>query len=222
VLLQPTTTMEGELKYEMRIIAQNVEYYALMRDHPSFNLELKESSHSPSGLMISGVGEYQGHDLRDSLWYFDGHDVRVWIDVQDVLATASAELGRDLFPAVKIPVDFYPLSTLLNKGTLFGVETDLVQRRDVNFAYFRFATRVSFSHEFPQSSMAREAPSRKGKIHFLSADMSPKITRRTCSSPPCSGTISRDSTRLQPYTSRTTTRTWSTSRTRSKSCCTTC
>jgi hypothetical protein len=40
VLLQPTTTEGGELKYEMRIIAQNVETYALMRDHPAFALDM--------------------------------------------------------------------------------------------------------------------------------------------------------------------------------------
>lgn len=144
VLLQPTTTEGGELKYEMRIIAQNVEYYALMRDHPSFALETHDDSLPPSpsiGLTINGI---HSHDLRDSLWYFDGNDVRVWIDMQDVLSSASIELGRELPTAVKIPVDFYPLSALLNKAILFGVESELVQRRDRSFAYLRFGTRVSW------------------------------------------------------------------------------
>jgi len=143
VLLQPTTTEGGELKYEMRIIAQNVETYALMRDHPAFALEMQEDSLPPSpsvGLAINGV---HGHDLRDSLWFFDGRDVRVWIEMQDVLSSASVELGRELPTPVKIPVDFYPLSTLINKGIVFGVESELVQRRDTSFAYVRFGTRVS-------------------------------------------------------------------------------
>jgi hypothetical protein len=142
VLLQPTTTEGGELKYEMRIIAQNVETYALMRDHPAFALESAPAPLPPSpgaGLAINGV---QGHDLRDSLFFFDGKDVRVWIDMQDVLASASVELGRELPSPVKIPVDFYPLSALLNKGIVFGVESELIQRRDTNFAYVRFGTRV--------------------------------------------------------------------------------
>jgi hypothetical protein len=142
VLLQPTTTEGGELKYEMRIIAQNVETYALMRDHPAFALESAPAPMPPSpgaGLAITGV---QGHDLRDSLFFFDGKDVRVWIDMQDVLASASVELGRELPSPVKIPVDFYPLSALLNKGIVFGVESELIQRRDTNFAYVRFGTRV--------------------------------------------------------------------------------
>jgi len=144
VLLQPTTTEGGELKYEMRIIAQNVEYYVLMRDNPSFNLDSQEDSLPPSpsaGLVMNGV---HGHDLKDSLWFFDGCDVRVWVDMQDVLSSATIELGRDLPTAVKIEVDFYPLSALINKGILFGVESELVQRRDTSFGYLRVGTRVSW------------------------------------------------------------------------------
>ncbi|KAF2813390.1 RIC1-domain-containing protein [Mytilinidion resinicola] len=142
VLLQPATSEAGELKYEMRIIAHNVEYYVLMRDNPSFNLEAQDDSLPPSpsaGLVMNGV---HGHDLRDSLWLFDGSDVRVWIDMLDVLSSASVELGRDLPSTVKIPVDFYPLSALINKGILFGVESELVQRRDVSFGYMRFVART--------------------------------------------------------------------------------
>ncbi|KAF1965522.1 RIC1-domain-containing protein [Bimuria novae-zelandiae CBS 107.79] len=142
VLLQPTTTEGGELKYEMRIIAQNVETYALMRDHPAFALAMQDDSLPPSpsaGLAISAM---HGHDLRDSLWFFDGHDVKVWIDIQDVLRTASMELSRELPAPVKIPVDFYPLASLINKAIVFGVESELVQRRDTSFAYLRFGTRT--------------------------------------------------------------------------------
>ncbi|KAF2145566.1 uncharacterized protein K452DRAFT_264703 [Aplosporella prunicola CBS 121167] len=142
VLLQPTTNEDGMLKYEMRIIAQNVEYYALMRDHPSFRIAEDEDYLPPSSAANMTSNQFQGHDLRDSLWYFDGQDMKLWIDAQDVLISASAELGRDLPATVNIPVDFYPLSPLMSKGILFGVESDLVQRRDINFAYFRFATRT--------------------------------------------------------------------------------
>ncbi|KAF2276048.1 RIC1-domain-containing protein [Westerdykella ornata] len=142
VLLQPSTTDGGDPKYEMRIIAQNVETYALMRDQPAFALEPHDDSLPPSpsaGLAINGV---HGHDLRDSLWYFDGHDMRCWIDMQDVLASASVELGRELPSPVRIPVDFYPLAAIINKGIVFGVESELVQRRDTGFAYMRFGTRT--------------------------------------------------------------------------------
>lgn len=142
VLLQPTTTEGGELKYEMRIIAQNVETYALMRDHPAFALVMQDDSLPPSPSAGLAIGGMHGHDLRDSLWFFDGHDIKVWIDIQDVLRTASMELGRELPAPVKIPVDFYPLASLINKAIVFGVESELVQRRDASFAYFRFGTRT--------------------------------------------------------------------------------
>jgi hypothetical protein len=53
---------------------------------------------------------------------------------------------KDLPELVSIPVDFYPLSTLLGKATVLGVETDLVQRRDINFSFFRFSIRVCLIH----------------------------------------------------------------------------
>ncbi|KAL6708423.1 WD40 repeat protein [Coniothyrium glycines] len=142
VLLQPTSTEGGDLKYEMRIIAQNVETYALMRDHPAFALDVDVGASPPSfstGPTLNGV---HGHDLRDSLWFFDGQDMRVWIDMQDVLASASAEIGRELPTPVKISVDFYPLSALINKAIIFGIESELIQRRDSNFAFVRFGTRT--------------------------------------------------------------------------------
>ncbi|KAF1841007.1 RIC1-domain-containing protein [Cucurbitaria berberidis CBS 394.84] len=142
VLLQPTTTEGGELKYEMRIIAQNVETYALMRDHPAFALDMQPGSLPPSPSIGLAVNDVHGHDLRDSLWFFDGLDMRVWIDMQDVLSSVSAELGRELPTPIKIPVDFYPLSALLNKAIIFGVESELIQRRDTNFAFLRFGTRT--------------------------------------------------------------------------------
>jgi hypothetical protein len=137
----------------MRVIAQNVETYALMRDHPAFALEMREDSLPPSpsaGLAVNGV---HGHDLRDSLWYFDGRDVRCWIDMQDVLASASSELGRELPTPVKIPVDFYPLAALINKAIVFGVESELVQRRDTSFAYLRFGTRVGHHCAIPEHEL---------------------------------------------------------------------
>jgi RAB6A-GEF complex partner protein 1 len=133
VLLQPTTSDHGELKYEMRIIAQDVEYYALMRDQLTFTLD------DHPDVALNGDS---GPDLKDSLWLFDGRDMCIWSDVQDVLMSAPSDLGRDLPDTVRASVDFYPMSALLSKGILFGIESELVQRRDVPFAYLRFSTRV--------------------------------------------------------------------------------
>ncbi len=60
--------------------------------------------------------------------------------MQDVLQAMS---GSNLPATVSVAVDFYPLSVLLGKGIILGVEADLVQRRDVNFSFFRFSIRVS-------------------------------------------------------------------------------
>ncbi|KAL9090721.1 MAG: hypothetical protein Q9165_005209 [Trypethelium subeluteriae] len=142
VLLQPSANEQGELKYDMRVIASNVEYYSLMRDQETVGGEENTVSLpfiSDGGLNIQAE---QSNGLRDSLWYFDGSTVRVWTDVQDVLSSVPQDLGRDLPPAVLINVDFYPLCAIVSKGILFGVEPELVQRRDLSFAFWRFATRT--------------------------------------------------------------------------------
>lgn len=139
VLLQPSVNGEQKLKYDMRVIAQNVEYYALTREQLSLT-PTPNPSYDPYNESDHDLEEE--NPLRDSLWTFEGNDVKMWPDIQDVLRSAPVELGRDLPPMVSIAVDFYPLSVLLGKGILLGLESDLVQRRDVNFAFFRFTIRV--------------------------------------------------------------------------------
>lgn len=145
VLLQPSTNDEGMLKYDMRVIAQGVEFYVLLRDVPSALPAHPKSSAAtslpptPNGLLLDN---HLGHSLRDSLWYFDGSTYHVWSDVQDVLACAPAELGRDLPPTVQVPIDFYPVTAMVGKGIVSGLDADLVQRRDVNFSFFRHSART--------------------------------------------------------------------------------
>jgi hypothetical protein len=141
VLLQPSLDDEQTLKYDMRVIAQNVEYYTLIRDQ-QFIGSPQDHTTAANGLTGDELGRNEGHGLRDSLWIFDGNEMKVWTDVQDVLRSAPPELAPELPPVVSIPVDFYPLSILLGKGILVGLESDIVQRRDVNFAFFRFTIRV--------------------------------------------------------------------------------
>lgn len=141
-MLQPSTKENGELKYDMRIIAQNVEYYILMRDQQNFNILSQKSPVLANSMEEMGISIYHQNDLRDSLWYFDGVDIRVWTDGQELLAATPSDLGRDLPDPVTIPVDFYPLSVLLSKGILFGIEPDVMQRRDTSFVVLRFVTRV--------------------------------------------------------------------------------
>ncbi|KAF2161822.1 hypothetical protein M409DRAFT_69616 [Zasmidium cellare ATCC 36951] len=144
VLLQPSTNELGELKYDMRVIAQNVEYYMLLRDQPATAALLEGGSSTISTPPLNGLSlnAHLGHSLRDSLWYFDGSGLTVWSDVQDVLACAPNELGRELPQAVAVPLDFCPLAVLVGKGIISGVEADLTQRRDVNFSFFRHTGRT--------------------------------------------------------------------------------
>ncbi|KAJ3485103.1 hypothetical protein NLG97_g6889 [Lecanicillium saksenae] len=127
VLLSPSLNEEGQLKYDMRVIAQNVEYHASMREQPLLNVE-RDETHGPPA-------------LRDSLWVFDGMQVKGWSSINDVLNAAS-DGTKELPAPVSFPVDFYPLSMLLEKGIILGVESNLVQRRDVNFSFFRFNIRT--------------------------------------------------------------------------------
>jgi hypothetical protein len=143
VLLQPSANEQGELKYDMRVIAHNVEFYTLSREQPP-------SISPPGPLEDSSENSYlpvdaQGHSLRDSLWYFDGTSMHAWPDVLDVLSSALTEHGREVAPTVAIETDFYPLSAIVEKGLLTGLESDLVQRRDINFAFFRLNPRTHLS-----------------------------------------------------------------------------
>ncbi|GKT89869.1 DUF1339 domain protein [Colletotrichum tofieldiae] len=134
VLLQPSFNSEGNLKYDMKVIAQNVEFHVSMRDQPHFDAIATQAEESLStGADVT---------LRNSLWVFDGQEFKLWPDIQEVLRAASNEAQRDLPKTISVPLDFYPLSTLLSKGIILGVEADLVQRRDISFSFFRFAIRT--------------------------------------------------------------------------------
>lgn len=134
VLLRPSLNDEGQLKYDMRVIAQNVEYYASMRDQPLLNV----NSNAKDSTSRGGPSA-----LKDSLWVFDGTELKAWTNLDEVLDAVSGDGSKELPASVSVPVDFYPLSILPEKGIILGVESDLVQRRDVTFSFFHFAIRVS-------------------------------------------------------------------------------
>ncbi|ETS87709.1 hypothetical protein PFICI_01537 [Pestalotiopsis fici W106-1] len=133
VLLQPSRNSDGHLKYDMRVISQNVEFYISMRDQSSVYMLNSSSGH--------GSPETEDTSMRNSLWLFEGHDLKAWPDIQDVLHAAT-DSTKELPPTVVTPLDFYPLSILLSKAIVLGVEPDLVQRRDINFSFFRFSIRT--------------------------------------------------------------------------------
>lgn len=134
VLLRPSVS-DGNLKYDMRVIAHNVEYYLSMRDRPhTLETTPPRPAQAPNGAGGKGLG--------DSLWLFDGNELKAWPDMDPVMKAISGELSRELPAMVPIPLDFYPLSVLLPKAIVLGVEPDLIQRRDISFSFFRFSIRV--------------------------------------------------------------------------------
>ena len=142
VLLQSSTDVDGGLKYDMRVVANNVEYFDLMRDQLPL-LESPGLSLPPSPAAEEALSEFHtDRGLRDSLWYFDGNDIQCWMNVEDLIDAASTSNDRELPQSVSISTDFYPTSIVLNKGILLGVDVDLVQRRDVQFAFFRVSIRT--------------------------------------------------------------------------------
>lgn len=138
VLLQPTTSDLGDLKYDMRVVSHDVEYYILIRDQLSFNFAPPVDESLPASPSVEATlrSTSTSLSLQDSLWMFRGKDLLAWNDVHDVLQ-------HETVPApLNIPLDFYPLSVLLNKGIVLGVESEMVQRRDVTFTSLKFAIRV--------------------------------------------------------------------------------
>jgi hypothetical protein len=78
VLLQPSTTQGGDAKYDMRVLQQNVEYYVLMRDCPTQQQVLQNPSANVATTPLDGSFPMSGrmNELADSLWLFDGVDMR--------------------------------------------------------------------------------------------------------------------------------------------------
>ncbi|KAL3473793.1 RIC1-domain-containing protein [Aspergillus californicus] len=152
VLLQPSMGDTGDLKYDMRVISHDVEYYILMRDQLSFNFTPPiEESLPPSPAAELALSRYHSNfSLRDSLWTFCGKDLTAWGDVQGVLQQ------EDVPKPIEVPLDFYPLSVLLNKGIVLGVEPETIQRRDTTFAVLKFAIRTHlFLPYFLQHSLVQ-------------------------------------------------------------------
>ncbi|KAM5504598.1 WD40 repeat protein [Microsporum canis] len=146
VLLQPSISPSGALKYDMRVVAHDVEYYILMRDQLSFNFAPPNDEPSSAGQTSEITSNSSSSDisLRDSLWVFGGKDLFVWSDMQDVLRPTGRSIeGPKNLP---IPTDFYPVSILLNKGVVLGIEPEITQRRDVTFTLLRFAIRHNLSY----------------------------------------------------------------------------
>ena len=146
VLLQSSINDEGGRKYDMRIIAKSIEYFELMRDKP-FSPDYSEQTPPESPMREDSNLDLRPYrSLKDSLWFFDGEKTHCWMDVEDLIQSIPASNDRGLRETVSISTDFYPTSIILEKAVILGLDADLVQRRDVSFALFRFNIRVSLAY----------------------------------------------------------------------------
>ncbi|PBL00950.1 RIC1-domain-containing protein [Armillaria gallica] len=118
VLLRPRKSAEQEVQYDMQIFADRIEF---------------------CWIHLRGIGA-----LENSLWGYDGQSMRVWLNALSIEAPAHDSPGDILQKSVKesvsIPLDFYPLSVLMDKGIIIGAEHEAATRSNLPFVMFRHAT----------------------------------------------------------------------------------
>ncbi|KIY51327.1 RIC1-domain-containing protein [Fistulina hepatica ATCC 64428] len=120
VLLRPRKSGKREVKYDMQIFADRIEF---------------------CWTHLRGIG-----GLENSLWAYDGHGMRVWLNALSIEMPVAkdirdtSEIQKDIKESVNIPLDFYPLSVLMDKGIIIGAEHEAIARSNLPFVIFRHAT----------------------------------------------------------------------------------
>ncbi|KAH0838539.1 RIC1-domain-containing protein [Lanmaoa asiatica] len=132
VLLRPRKSGNQEVKYDMQIFADRIEF---------------------CWIHLRGIGT-----LENSLWGYDGQGIRVWLNALAIESPSSPdEAPQSVKESVNIPLDFYPLckffrlvfvhqclryfvAVLMDKGIIIGAEHESATRRNLPFVMFRHAT----------------------------------------------------------------------------------
>ncbi|KAG8760105.1 hypothetical protein FRC14_004091 [Serendipita sp. 396] len=115
VLLTPRKNSTRDVKYDLKILADRIEF---------------------CWIHLRGVGA-----LENSLWGFDGEAVRVWLDALTIGTTSTQpEAPNVIVENVRLPLEFYPLSVLMDKGIIIGAEQEIVSRASLPVAVFRLST----------------------------------------------------------------------------------
>ncbi|KAL1713253.1 RIC1-domain-containing protein [Schizophyllum commune] len=116
VLLRPRKSGDQEVKYDMQIFADRIEF---------------------CWTHLRGIGA-----LENSLWGYDGTGMRVWLNALAIERPQSQDptAPSDVKESVHIPLDFYPLSVLMDKGIIIGAEHEAATRSNLPFVMFRHAT----------------------------------------------------------------------------------
>ncbi|KAF8203148.1 RIC1-domain-containing protein [Pholiota molesta] len=123
ILLRPRKSASAEVKYDVQVLADRVEF---------------------CWIHLRGVGA-----LENSLWAYDASGMRVWLNALSIESAQNRSIKAvaDVKESVKIPLDFYPLSVLMDKGIIIGVEHETAIRTNLPFVMFRHA---ASSHLFLQ------------------------------------------------------------------------
>ncbi|KAF9458722.1 RIC1-domain-containing protein [Collybia nuda] len=119
ILLRPRkSATDQEVKYDMQIFADRIEF---------------------CWTHLRGIGT-----LENSLWGYDGQGIRVWLNALAIESPQPSDTYIDVPGNVKesvnIPLDFYPLSVLMDKGIIIGAEHEAATRSNLTFVMFRHAT----------------------------------------------------------------------------------
>ncbi|KAG1826256.1 RIC1-domain-containing protein [Suillus subaureus] len=114
VLLRPRKSGTQEVNYDMQIFAERIEF---------------------CWIHLRGIGA-----LENSLWGYDGQNMRVWLNALAIESSGSADEPSSVKESVSIPLDFYPLSVLMDKGIIIGAEHEAATRMNLSFVMFRHAT----------------------------------------------------------------------------------
>lgn len=120
VLLRPRRAAHEEVKYDLQILADRIEFY---------------------WTHLSGIGT-----LENSLWGFDGQKIRIWLNaltIEKVKLDEKRDKYEEVEESVAIGLDFYPLAVLMDKGIIVGIDHETSLRRSLDFAIFRIITSVS-------------------------------------------------------------------------------
>jgi RAB6A-GEF complex partner protein 1 len=94
VLLRPRKSADHEVKYDMQIFADRIEFCFIH---------------------LRGIKA-----LENSLWGYDGQSMRVWLNAL-AIEHDPAEEQRSIKESVSIPLDFYPLCKCPCPADMLGV-----------------------------------------------------------------------------------------------------
>ncbi|KAJ7462790.1 RIC1-domain-containing protein [Mycena galericulata] len=116
ILLRPRKSGDQEVKYDMQIFADRIEF---------------------CWIHLRGINA-----LENSLWAYDGQGIRVWLNALAIEAPRADDNDPQdtVKESVNIPLDFYPLSVLMDKGIIIGAEHEVATRSNLPFVIFRHAT----------------------------------------------------------------------------------